>query len=159
MDGLLNPKKRKPNESAGLLGVEPQGNEIDRLDQLELLFTSVPEYANSPEAPMILDEIQKTRFSLFGGGGSIPSGFAFGGRLGADIPLSQDSSLGLGMAGSVVNAQDFKNKMLTGLDATYRKGPSSYGVELRKAFPGGIFDGRPVGGNPDQLWFRYGRQF
>lgn len=159
MEGLLSPKKKKSSESVGLLGVEPQGNEFDRLDQLESLFTSIPEYAESPEAPMILEEIRKARFELFGGGGSIPKGFAFGGRLGADIPLSQDSSLSLGMAGSVVRAEDFKNRMLTGLDANYRKGPSSYGVELRRAFPGGIFDGNPVGGNPDQLWLRYRRQF
>ena len=159
MENLLSPKKKKPSEFAGLLGVEPQGNEVERLDQLESLFTSIPQYADSPEAPMVLEEIRRARFELFGGGGSIPKGFAFGGKLGADIPLSQDSSLGLGMAGNVLRVEDFKNRMLTGLDATYRKGPNSYGVELRKAFSGGIFDGRPFGGNPDQLWLRYGKQF
>lgn len=159
MDGLLNPKKKKSDEYVGLLGVAPQSDEVDRLDQLETLFISVPQYANSPEAPMILEEIRKTRFELFGGGGSIPAGYAFGGRIGADIPLSQDSSLGLGMAGSVVNSDFFKDRMLTGLDAEYRKGPNSYGVEWRKQFMGGNLGGIEVPGNPNQLWLKYRRQF
>jgi hypothetical protein len=111
------------------------------------------------DAQAIIDALRRSRTEADGGGGSIPSGHAFGGRVGVDVPLSDDASLRMGMAGSVVNAKDFKKRMLTGLDAEYRKANQALGLELRRQSPGGFFDGQAFPGNPDQVWLKYRREF
>jgi len=79
--------------------------------------------------------------------------------VGVELPMSEEEALRLGMAGSVVNSKDFKKRMLTGLDAEYRKGNQALGVEWRKEMPGGNFGGQEIPGNPNQLWLKYRREF
>jgi hypothetical protein len=78
-------------------------------------------------------------------GGSTPMGMAGGGRVGYEVPLSEDQALRMGVSGGGL----LKDMKAGGIDAGYRTGPHSFGVELQR--------GNEI--NPRALRLRYSREF
>jgi hypothetical protein len=141
----------------GALGLTEEDFVQSRSPQIDP--TMVPQENIAPLMFSLPESLMQPRFSVFGGGGSLPTGYAAGGRVGVNVPLSDTQDLSLGLMGNVVNANQFKDRKLTGLDAEYRKEDQTFGVEYRKAAPGGFFGDVTVPGNPNQLWLKYRRGF
>jgi hypothetical protein len=107
----------------------------------------------------MIEALRRAKPEVAGGGGSLPGGYVAGGRLGVELPVDERDALRLGLAGSVVNANNFRKRMATGVDAEYRQGNQAIGLEWKKKQPGGFFEGQAFGGNPNELWLKYRRDF
>jgi hypothetical protein len=78
---------------------------------------------------------EPSRVNVSGSGGSIKDGVAGGGRVGYRFDAGKDSDVTVGVSGSGVSTKDYKDIKATGVDATYRKGNTSVGVEVSRGRP------------------------
>jgi len=96
------------------------------------------------------------------GGSDIEGGYAAGGRLGLNVPMSEKSSLDVGVTGSSVKSGGYKKNQVHGADVTYRNGPHSFGASWNRS-------GQQVFANPEngfdpsisdpRFMLKYGYQF
>lgn len=89
---------------------------------------------NLPDLPSLLNVNQEQlqnmlrRIQLNGGGGVSDNGLSYGGRVGGNIPLSNDSSLNAGVSG-----YGYDNKVVpTGLDVAYNFGKNTIGGNYKQ---------------------------
>jgi len=89
---------------------------------------------NLPDLPSLLNtnpqQLQDMlrRIQLSGGGGVSDSGLRYGGRVGGNIPLSNDSSLNAGVSG-----YGYDDKVVpTGLDVAYNFGKNTVGGNYKE---------------------------
>ena len=87
---------------------------------------------------------KEDKVQITGGGGTFKNEYAsgsnVGGRVGITKQLDEDSSITAGFSGyknrikfgTPEGDKTFKKSELTGVDLTYKKGDSSYGVDVRK---------------------------
>jgi hypothetical protein len=65
----------------------------------------------------------------------IPKGFAGGGRIGANIPLSNNESINAGLSMSGVQTPNFQELKAQGMDLAYQKGDETYGMRYNRPPP------------------------
>lgn len=63
-------------------------------------------------------------------------GYAGGGRLGASVPLSDDSNVNFGIAGSAVKGPGVNQAQIEGADVSYSNGPNTVGLNWNRPRPG-----------------------
>ena len=66
---------------------------------------------------------------------AIPKGFAGGGRIGANIPLSNNESINAGLSMSGVQTPNFQELKAQGMDLAYQKGDETYGMRYNRPPP------------------------
>lgn len=66
---------------------------------------------------------------------AIPKGFAGGGRIGANIPLSNNESINAGLSMSGVHTPNFQELKAQGMDLAYQKGDETYGMRYNRPPP------------------------
>lgn len=107
----------------------------------------------------IIDALRRSRSDVAGGGGSLKKGYAMGGRVSSEIPLSDTDALRLALSGNSVNTAGYRKREMTGAEAEYRQGDQSFGVEWKRKNPGGFFQGQAMPGNGNELWLKYSKNF
>ena len=102
---------------------------------------------------------KKDQLSIQGGGGTFEdkyvSGRSIGGRVGYTKELDNDSSVTGGMSGysssvkvdTPEGMKKFKNSKVTGVDLSYKKDDSEYGVDVQKQ------------GKGNKVFLRYSKNF
>ena len=72
---------------------------------------------------------------LSGQGETFDKGYVASGRVGTNIPLSEDSSIDLGVSGQSVKFDKFKEMKPTGIDAAYNWGNNTIAAQFNKMSP------------------------
>jgi hypothetical protein len=125
--------------------------------------TSQPYIRSYEKGGMVTRPDEPSRANVSGGGGSVKGGVAGGGRVGYRFDAGRDSDVTVGVAGSGVSTRNYKDIKATGVDATYRKGKTSVGVEVtRGGFtpdPGGNTAGGTFDPNERRVMLKFKRDF
>lgn len=70
--------------------------------------------------------------TAMGGLSKVPGGLAGGGRIGAEIPLTEEQKLILGLTGNFIHSPQAKRINPTGLDLMFNSPNSSFGVQYNQ---------------------------
>lgn len=106
-------------------------------------------YKDGGRIPDEEDVLKNVDISASGSGRSSTS-YGYGGRMGVNLPIDRDRDVSIGVSGGGYKEGSRKEFNVTGLDASYRKGDTTVGVELEKQ-PGKMGDKR--------IMFRYKKEF
>jgi len=90
----------------------------------------------------------------------IPQGFAGGGRIGANIPLTDNEAINAGLSMSGVQTPNFQELKAQGMDLAYQKGDETYGMRYNR--PPLILMTDPHGrlqAPPPRFMLNYARRF
>lgn len=91
---------------------------------------------------------------------AIPKGFAGGGRIGANIPLSNNESINAGLSMSGVQTPNFQELKAQGMDLAYQKGDETYGMRYNRPPPIPMTDPHGRLQAPPPTWsLNYARRF
>lgn len=96
----------------------------------------MPEYSDEEIYSQLAKALSSpVRYDASGNIISIPKGFAGGGRIGANIPLSNNESINAGLSMSGVQTPNFQELKAQGMDLAYRKGDETYGMRYNRPPP------------------------
>jgi hypothetical protein len=96
----------------------------------------MPEYSDEEIYSQLAKALSSpVRYDASGNIIAIPKGFAGGGRIGANIPLSNNESINAGLSMSGVQTPNFQELKAQGMDLAYQKGDETYGMRYNRPPP------------------------
>ena len=96
----------------------------------------MPEYSDEEIYSQLAKALSSpVRYDASGNIIAIPKGFAGGGRIGANIPLSNNESINAGLSMSGVQTPNFQELKAQVMDLAYQNGDETYGMRYNRPPP------------------------
>jgi hypothetical protein len=115
-------KFHESNQGFGLLSDE---NDMKRINDIMRM-------QNPQSGESYLQSDNGIPITAMGGLAKVPHGLAGGGRIGTEIPLTEEQNLILGLTGNFIHSPQAKRINPTGLDFMFNSPNSSFGVQYNQ---------------------------